>query len=286
MIHVAQKGEDKGRVVVHLCSGEPSHIALDAAVWLARAFQSEIEGLYVESQQLLELADFPFASEISFSGRARRQISREDLEREFRAASAAFHALVEKKALAAEVPVRPRVVRDESVAALSAVCAACGPWNAVALAEPFTSPACPPLKELLDTVLDATGLLVVGPRAARTAGPIVIALEYSELLPAMVAAAQRLAAVDEKHIAVFLVATDEVALMELDNATRLILHEHPNVELSGACLTFGAEAAAAEALRRLMPGLILARFGGLLISEKGDLRPLAASLECPLLLLR
>lgn len=286
MIHVAEKGEEKGRVIVHLSAGEPSLVALDAAVWLARAFQSEIEGLFVESLQLLELANFPFASEVSLSGRSRRQLTRDDIERELRAASAAFHALVEKKAQAVEVPVRPRVVRDDPVSALSAVCAACGPWNAVALAEPFTSLTCPPLKELLDTVRDATGLLVVGPRASRTTGPIVIALENAELLPAMVAAAQRLAAVDEKPIAVFLVASDEGALMELDNATRLVLSEHPNVELSGFCRTFGAEAAAAEALRRMMPGLILARFGGLLMPESGVPRPLAEALECPLLLLR
>jgi hypothetical protein len=261
-------------------------VALDAAVWLARAFQSEIEGLFVESLQLLELANFPFASEISFSGRARRQLSRQELERELRAASAAFHTLVQKRAAAADVTAWSRIVRDDPISALSAACAALGPWNAVALAEPFTSPTCPPLKELLEQVRDATGLLVVGPRATRTSGPVVVALEHAELLPALVGAARRLAAVDDKIVSVCLVASDDVALLELDAATRLVLSEYPDVQLACACLTFGAEAAAAEALRRMRPGLILARFGGLLMPEKGDVRPLAASLECPLLLLR
>lgn len=286
MIHVAEAGEAKGRVIVHLCSGTASPIALDAAVWLARAFQSEIEGLFVEQLQLIELVQSPLAREVPLSGRGPRTPSLALVERELRIASAAFHAEVTARAKAADVAVHARIVRDDPVNALSAVCAACGPWNAVALAEPFTAPACPSLKDLLESVPDATGLLVVGPNAARTDGPIVIALEYVEMLPAMINAAEKLAAVDEREVALCLVGADEVALMELDNAVRYLLHEHPGVSLAGSSITFGAEAAAAEALRRMRPGLIVARFGGMLMPGSGDLRPLAASLECPLLLLR
>lgn len=286
MIHIAEASEAKGRVVVHLASGTANTVAIDAAVWLARAFQSEIEGLFVESQQLLEWARYPFAREISFSGRLQRTLSIDDLERELKIASAAFHRELMARAAALDVKVHRRIVRDEPVSALSVVCADCGPWNAVALAEPFTSPACPSLKELLETVRDATGLLVVGPRASRTNGPVVIALEHADLLPAMISAAEKLAAVVEGRVGVCLVASDENALAELDNASRLVITEHPGVEMAGTIITFGAEAAAAEALRRLMPGLILARFGGLLMPEAGNLRPLAESLECPLLLLR
>src|SRR5262245_58517951 len=189
MIHVAEAGESRGRVVVQLCSSQANPIAIDAAVWLARAFQSEIESLYVENQDLIELARYPFAREVSLSGREKRTLSCEDIERQFRFASAAFHTDIQARARAAEVQVKLRVVRDEPVKALRMLCAELGPWNAVALAEPFTSPQFPPLKTLLDTVHDATGLLIVGPRARRTAGPIVIALEQAELLTAMLGAA-------------------------------------------------------------------------------------------------
>ncbi len=286
MIHIAEASEAKGRVVVHLGAGTASTVAIDGAVWLARAFQSEIEGLFVENQELIEWARYPFAREISFSGRLRRALSIEELERDLKIASEAFHREVIARAQALDVKVHRRVVRDEAVSALSAVCSACGPWNAVALAEPFTSPACPSLREVLESVVDATGLLVVGPKASRTSGPIVIALEHAELLPAMVSAAEKLAAVVEGSIVVCLVASDENALAELDNASRLVITEHPHVTMAGAIITFGAEAAAAEALRRLLPGLIIARFGGLLMPDSGNLRPLAESLECPLLLLR
>jgi len=286
MIHIAEASEAKGRVVVHLGSGTASTIAIDGAVWLARAFQSEIEGLFVENQELIECARYPFAREISFSGRLRRALSIKELERDLKVASEAFHREVIARAQALDVKVHRRVVRDEAVNALSIVCSACGPWNAVALAEPFTSPACPSPKEILESVVDATGLLVVGPKASRTSGPIVIALEHAELLPAMVSAAEKLAVVVEGVVVVCLVASDENALAELDNASRLVITEHPHVTMAGAIITFGAEAAAAEALRRLLPGLIIARFGGLLMPDSGNLRPLAESLECPLLLLR
>lgn len=287
MIHIAEAGEAKGRVVVHLSSSTAHPVAIEAAIWLARAFQSEIEGLYVENEQLVHMASYPFAREVSLTGRINRSISCEDIERQFRAASLAFHTAIENKARQAEVPVHPpRVVRDDPVSALTAVCAACGPWNAVALAEPFTSPACPSLKALLDGVQDATGLLVIGPNARRTYGPVVVALEYAELLPAMLSAAERLSSVSESELLVCLIANDDMGLLELDNATRLVLQDRPQVRIGAAVSTFGAEAAAAEALRRLQPGLIVARFGGALVPSDGDMRPLAESLECPLLLVR
>lgn len=287
MIHIAEAGEAKGRVVVHLGSSAAHPVAIEAAIWLARAFQSEIEGLFVENEQLVHMASYPFAREVSLTGRITRAISCEEIERQFRAASADFHSEIAKKARAAEVPVHPpRVVRDEPVSALAAVCAACGPWNAVALAEPFTSPACPSIKTLLDSIQDATGLLVIGPNARRTEGPVVIALEHAELLPSMLAAAERLSSVSECELLICLVANDDMGLLELDNAARLVLHDRPQVRIAGAIATFGAEAAAAEAVRRLQPGLIVARFGGALVPSDGDMRPLAGSLECPLLIVR
>lgn len=286
MIHVAEASEAKGRVVVQACSARPCPIALEAAVWLASAFQSEIESLYVEDAQLIEMARYPFAREISFSGRASRALTCEHIEREFRYASQAFHAMLESIARAAEISVRPRVVRDEPVNALSAVCAASGPWNAVALAEPFTSPACPSLRELFETVQDATGMLVVGPHARRTSGPVVVALEDAEQLAAMLAAADRLIAVRPTEILICLIAAAETELDALENAARLALAEREATRIAARAFALGAEAAAAEALRRLSPGLVIGRFGGVLVPQDGDLRPLAIGLECPLLLMR
>ena len=73
--HVAQTGEDRGRVVLQLGSAHPSAIALEAAVRVARAFQSEIESLFVEDTQLFDCAAYGFVREVSLTGHQRRVMS-------------------------------------------------------------------------------------------------------------------------------------------------------------------------------------------------------------------
>lgn len=289
MMHIAQAGEEKGRVVLPLCSGAAHAIAIEAAMWLARAFQSEIESVFVENEQLLELARFPLAREISFSGKRSGAVSCDDIERHFRFASSAFHALIETHARAAEVPCRRRVVRGEPARAIAVACAQRGPWNVVALAEPFTSPECPSIKALVETIADTTGLLVVGPSACRISGPIVLVLEHAELLPVMLNAGERLSNVSASKlagIALCLVAEDERGLAEIEGQARLVLADIPQITIVPTVVSHGAPAAVAETVRRLQPGLVIAEFGGLLVPDDGDLRPLALALECPLLLVR
>ncbi|MGE0630192.1 MAG: hypothetical protein AB7O43_20550, partial [Hyphomicrobiaceae bacterium] len=275
MMHVAEAGEAKGRVVLQLCSAAPSTVALEAAVWVARAFQSEIESLYVENQQLLELAGHPFVREISLTGRNKRAVSLLEIERHFRFASAEFQRRVEALASQAEVRVRGRVIRDDPVSALAAACAENGPWNLVALAEPFTSPNCPAISTLFDRIADTTGLLVVGPRALRAKGRIVLALERAELLNAMLATAERLSSVSESPVTVCLIAEGAEAMAELEAAARLALSERRDVSIVTLDVSRGSPASTGEALRRLSPGLIMCQFGGVLLPREGDLKPLA-----------
>ena len=53
-----------------------------------------------------------------------------------------------------------------------------------------------------------------------------------------------------------------------------------------AAVARGEAAVVAEALRRLGGGFVICRFGGLVVPDEGDLRPLASVLECPLFLVR
>ena len=73
--HVAETGENRGRVVLQLGSAHPSVIALEAAVRIARAFQSEIESVFVEDEQLFDCAAYGFVREVSLSGRQSRTVS-------------------------------------------------------------------------------------------------------------------------------------------------------------------------------------------------------------------
>ena len=180
--HVAQTGEDRGRVVLHLRSSHPSTIAVEAAVRVARAFGSDLESLFVEDEQLFDCAAYSFAREVSLSGQQSRAMSLDDMMRDLHLAAQGAHRQIEAIARKAEVPLRCRVVRDEPLRALSIACAETGPWNVVALGEPFTGNS-EMLRQLLSEVSGSTGLVTVGPKAQRVTGPVVVAVEDIAQLP-------------------------------------------------------------------------------------------------------
>jgi hypothetical protein len=286
IMHVAEAGEQRGRVVLQLRSGQPHDIALAAAFRIAQAFRSEIESLFVEDQQLLELAGFPFAREISLSGRRTRALSREDMARELRLMAHAISRQVERRAQAAEIPMRRRIVCDDPVAALAAACAENGPWNVVALADPFMPGDGDALRLIFDSVTATTGIVIVGPQAKRSEGAVVAVIEDMGHLEPMVRSALRLLREEGEEITVLLIAEDEYKGHWMEAQTRLVLGDTPAVRIRLGADPRGSGVVIAEDLRRLDPGFVIAQFGGMLIPMEGDLRHLAGALECPLFLMR
>lgn len=285
--HVAEAGEQRGRVVLRLTSScKASPVALDAAIRIAQAFQSEIESLFIEDSQLFELASFPFAREISFSGRARRALSAETIARDVAHAIQALQRRVSEVARAAEVPLRLKVVRDEPLRAIAAACAEMGPWNVVALAEPFGATQGEELRAIFEHVADTTGLVLVGPNARRTSGPVIVAVEDQSHLQSMLRAAERLVAAGNNGIAVLIVGESEEARHWLESQARLALGPAPGVTIHVAETTHGAAEALAEVLRRLNGGFVIGQWGGVLVPTDSDLRHLVTALECPLFLVR
>jgi len=283
--HVAEAAEARGRVVLQLRTANPSQVAIEAAVRVAQAFQSGIETLFVEDANLFDLASFSFAREISLNGRRSRSISSDDIEQEFRLAFASLQRRIEAMARAAEVPINQRVVRDDPTAALAMTCAECGPWNVVALAEPFGITSSESLGRLFEAVLDATGLVLVGPKARRTAGPVIAAVEDIDRLPSMLRAGERLASVTGSPLVILPIADDAERLRWMEAQMRLMLGDRTDTQIIAARAQ-GAAEVVAEALRRLRGGFVISQFGGLVVPADGDLRALAAALECPLLLVR
>lgn len=284
--HVAEAAEARGRVVLQLRTASPSQVAIEAALRVAQAFQSGIETLFVEDANVFDLASFSFAREISLTGRKSRAISSKDIEQEFRLAFSSLQRRIEALARAAEVPIRQRVVRDDPMTALAATCAECGPWNVVALAEPFGIMSSEPLGHLLEAVTDATGLVLVGPNARRTAGPVIAAVESLDRLPSMLRAGERIASVTGGALVVLPIADDEERLHWMEAQIRLTLGDRTDTQITPATSAQGAAEVVAEALRRLNGGFVISQFGGLVVPADRDLKALAAALECPLLLVR
>lgn len=284
--HVAEVGEGRGRVVLRYSVGNTSPMAIAAAVRIAQAFQSEVESLFIEDTQLLDVAQHGFVREISFSGRMRREVTLRQLESGFRASFVAARRKIEAEARAAEVPLKERVVRDEPVHALAAACAQAGPWNVIALAEAVSGEAAPSLKQLFEQVRDTTGIVLAGSAAVRTSGPIVVAVEDLERLPGMLRLGERLAAGMDADVVLALFADDTEELEQLEGEVRLLLGERGDVRIGALTLVHGEPAVAAEVLRRLRGGFVITRFGGGVVPAEGGLRPLLTTLECPLFLVR
>ena len=162
-----------------------------------------------------------------------------------------------------------------------------GPWNVVALAEPFAGGNCGLLKQLLVEVSGTTGLVMVGPRARRVAGPTVIAVEDADRLPSLLRAAERLTALDGAQIVLLLIAPDEEGLERMDGQVRLVVEAREDVRIETR--GHGARARRPWSRRRCAGwsgGFVICQFGGLVVPDEGDLKPLASVLECPLFLVR
>ncbi len=287
MAHVAAAGEQRGRVVLKLGCTEPSQIALEAAVRIAQAFQSEIESVFVEEPALLDVAGFPFAREISLTGRHTRELSPEVMARHIRHVAEVLTRRVEALARLAEVPSRSTIVRDDPFQAMARVCQACGPWNVIALADGAMPRNGELIRQLFEQVQDTTGVVLTGPKARTIRGVVIVVVEDVAHLEPMLRAARRLLGGDGgERVKLLLLADDEVRLSELEGQVRLALEPDGDVDVVKAPPVHGSSQVAAEALRRLRGGFVLGQLGGRLVPVTGDLGYLASVLECPLLVVR
>lgn len=285
--HVAEAGEDRGRVVLRLgSSGRLSDIALEAAMRVAQAFQSEIESVFVEDRQLFDMARFPFAREISLSGKQTRMLSHGEIEHDIQLQAAALQRKVLALAQSFEVPARTRIVRDEPLRALAITCAESGPWNVVTLAEPFTARDAAELSDLFHAIAGTTGFVLAGPKARHTKGDVIAVIEDVERVPPMLRAAERIAAATGGEPRLLLMDESAQRLEWMEGQVRLVLGQRSTVRLETINMVGRTSASVAELLRRAGAGFVIARFGGRFASGNGGLAELAGMLEGPLFLVR
>ncbi|MGE0024551.1 MAG: hypothetical protein AB7S70_13085 [Hyphomicrobium sp.] len=295
--HVAQSGEQRGRVVLWLAaSDEPQDTAVDAALRLAQAFESEIECLFVEDSQLFELAALPFAREVLISGRGSRAFSSSTLARDVHMHGSALQRDVLARARAADIKARARVVRADPVRALAEICAENGPWNVVTVGAPLrngsgtaqsaTGHLGAGLGELFAAVHATTGIVVTGPEARRTSGPVVAVVEELERVVPMVRAAERIASATGGDARLWLLDHDQARQDWMEGQVRLALDAYPGMRLEVVDMTRHTPQSVAGMMRRAGAGFVIARFGGTLMPRERDVASFAELVEGPLLLVR
>ena len=72
----------------------------------------------------------------------------------------------------------------------------------------------------------------------------------------------------------------------VEGEVRLALVERADILIHATRPMLGDGAVGAELIRRTQAAFLIARFGGRVVPSDGSLQPLAAALECPLLLVR
>jgi hypothetical protein len=302
--HVAESGEGRGRVVLRLTGTQAvNEHAIRAAIQIAKAFHSEIESLFVYDRQIFDAAGYSFVREIRAAPRTphgqasaqpgsgpMRQIDNgvdvAGIARQIELTARRLQRHVGELALQEDVPVHGRVVHGTPLAALAAACQIEGPWNVVALAEAFTADSLARLETLFERVTGMTGVVLVGPRAARARGPVVAVIEDAERITGMLRTAERLARETGSDVVLAVAGASRAAQAWLKSEVFHVTsggHKVVVVELGRAG---GGTAVLAEALRELAPGFVIAEHGGLVVPREGDLRPLGAALSCPLLVVR
>ncbi|MEM9030650.1 MAG: hypothetical protein AAGC70_19995 [Pseudomonadota bacterium] len=287
--HVAAAGEARGRVVLRVCGAGPSAVALAAAVHVARAYQSQLESVFIRDEHVLAMASHPFTKVISPSGRSVKHWRPADIDREYRAIERKVAQHLSQLATPYDVPLHSRVVSDDPLRALTAACAEAGPWNVIALAEPVGGYAFDQLAAILSNVRDATGLVLAGRNAVRTEGPVVIVVDDVASISGAIRAGSRLAETAGQPLLVLPAGADDPETDTLEGHLRLALadaSEDTSAEIVVTGALHGSPDAMAEVVRRLRPGFVIARLGGALIPDPDALRSVIGALEGPLFLVR
>lgn len=285
--HVAEAGEQRGRVVLWIGGGsDPQETALEAAFRLAQAFQAEVESLFVADHQLFDLAALPFVREIPLSGRGARHLTADGLARQIQAHAAGLQRRVLARAEAAEIKAEARTVRAEPVRALAETCARNGPWNVVTVGAPVRRGNGTSLAELFATVHATTGIVVTGPKARRTCGPVIALVDELERTIPMMRAARRIAASTGSEARLWLLDDEQGRDDWLEGQVRLALGPAPEVKLDVVDMGLESPRSVAETMRRQGAGFVIARFGGLFVRDEEDVAPLTEILEGPLFLVR
>lgn len=304
--HVAERGEGRGRVVLRLTGTHTANEhAVRAAIRIAKAFHSEIESLFVCDRQIFDAAGYSFVREIGVAQRGggvtravtatatattsavtSNAIDVAHITRQFELTARRLQRWVGELAQEEDVPVHGRVVHDTPLRALSTACQMSGPWNVVAIAEPFTGQVLTRLDMLFERVTGMTGVVLVGPRATIAHGPVVAVIEDLDRVTGMLRTAERLARVNGGEVILAIAGVSRAAQSWLKSEVMHVVADGHDVAVVELGRAGGGAAVLAEALRQLRPGFVIAEQGGLVVPHTGNFGPLGVALLCPLLVVR
>ncbi len=265
-------------VVIHVRAGRPSDAALAAAIAVARSLEVDVRGHYVEDEGLLSLAALPCAREVTIGGRRPAVMTFARLETDMNLASTALRRDLLRRAAEAGVPMQCDVVRGDPDQALAGVCAR---HALIALTEPYGL-AETALLPRLHSEGQVSAVLVCGPHAWQSEGPIVVLVAATPGINRLMEAAAGLQDPDGRDLIILTLGLDRAETALLTTAARIATGYDTTVRILAVEARQGS-GMVAETTRRLDAGLVLASWDA---ADGANLTALVTALDCPLLLLR
>jgi nucleotide-binding universal stress UspA family protein len=212
------------RILVAMDSSPESRAALEVAAGLAASLRSELAGLFVEDQDLFDLAALPFSREIPLTGAMSRNFDPVRLGREVRAqmalAKRAFEAEATRRRLAWSFEVvRGRIERELTAWAQAA--------DLIALAKAEGGQSVPGRAARAAMARRAGAVLVVGRRPAAARNPITVPFGGSVADERVLAIAAAIARAQDSPLEVLLHGGDDRAIAALEGQALKVLAGRP-----------------------------------------------------------
>lgn len=111
----AEKNRTSKRILVSLENSRLGAMALEAAAELATELQAQLQGLFVEDINLLNLAGLPFAREVGHESATERRILSSDIERSLKAEALHTQQLLARTAERLQLQWSFQVVRGQII---------------------------------------------------------------------------------------------------------------------------------------------------------------------------
>lgn len=272
------------RMVIGLCAGGASRSGLATAAQIAAAMGLEIEGLFIEDEELLGLAALPFMTELTPGSAVARPMEAARLEKEMRAAAGALQQALEHAARMTRANWRFASVRGEIGATLGAAAMS---GDVVAVLEPAgaLNRAAHAAVQMRRAAMRSPASVLYVPDAASWRHGTVVAVLGGESSDnaGVLRKAVAISAASNQQLVVFEstgAKAEDAGLAALIGETGL-----PAQSVRLHRLADDSPEALSQALRPVSQSLLVLARGALGLDEEGELMRLAAIHRVPVLVL-
>lgn len=268
------------RVLVALDASAGSEAALRVAASVAAAFRSELAGVFVEDEDLLNLAALPFACEVMVRGGAIRRLDAAALERDMKARAAAARRLLSDVAAQSRLQWSFSIERGSLGEKLGAAAAAA---DIVCVGRDLAPTRWRVALASRAARSGHAALLYVGQRPSAVGKPIIAVDDGTAAGRRAVQVGGRLATATGADLVVLITAADAMAARSIQDAARARLAEAPRVEFTPIV---GADPDALMESLRVADGQLVIMSADAAPCVGADMDALIAAARCPVLVLK